>query len=85
MAAVEVTQLVERLQILTKSDKDDGNEGGVERLLHKQTQVLVQKLLANLESQSDIIIDFTSLKACLNPMGLGDSEQEQEDITTDQV
>ena len=38
---------------------------------------MVKNILASLKDQSEIVIDFTSLKTCLNPMGLGDANTEE--------
>lgn len=35
---------------------------------------LVKELQTNLHQQSDMVIDFSSLKICLNPMGIGDAQ-----------
>lgn len=42
----------------------------------------VKKLLAALQQQSDIVIDFSSLKNCLNPTGIGDGETAEQVHTT---
>jgi len=43
---------------------------------------LREKLQSNIEELTDLVIDFTSLKACLNPMGLTQDVQED---TSDEV
>ena len=45
---------------------------------------LLQKLLSSLENQTELMIDFTSLKSCLNPMGIEET-QEGEDASEDKV
>ena len=45
---------------------------------------LLQKLLSSLENQTELMIDFTSLKTCLNPMGIEET-QEGEDASEDKV
>lgn len=83
VAAVEVAQLVEILQKTNFPNSQQKDDQEVGHLMQQQeTQQLVQKLLVNLETQSDLIIDFTSLKACLNPMGLGGTE---DNMQADQV
>lgn len=45
---------------------------------------LTQKLLSSLGSQTELMIDFTSLKSCLNQRGHCEENQEGEDVS-DQV
>lgn len=39
---------------------------------------MVKKLLTDLSKQTDIVIDFSSLKTCLNPMGIEDLNEQQQ-------
>ncbi len=39
---------------------------------------MVEKLLTDLSKQSDIVIDFSSLKTCLNPMGIEESSEQKQ-------
>lgn len=41
------------------------------------TLTLVKKLLLELSNQSELVIDFSSLKTCLNPSGIENTPQEQ--------
>ena len=43
---------------------------------------LKERLQSSVEELTDLVIDFTSLKACLNPMGL---TQDSEEETSDEV
>lgn len=43
-----------------------------------QDNALVKGLLANLNKQSDLVIDFSSLKTCLNPLGIENTESEEQ-------
>ena len=36
------------------------------------------KLFTDLSKQSDIVIDFSSLKTCLNPMGIEESDKQEQ-------
>ena len=92
MSSVEVTALIKSIQEegqnTSSSDVSAINEPeecetdtsctGGKQILHKKD--LVVKLLANLENESDIIFDFTSLKACLNPTNIEDTDEEARDL-----
>ena len=77
MAALELTQLVRELKGAPLNSEEN-----LEPLMQ---ELLVQKLHECLGKMSDIIIDFASLKACLNPIGFLDADQDQESSKTYQV
>lgn len=37
---------------------------------------IVKRILTDLNKQSDLVIDFSSLKTCLNPLGIEESEEQ---------
>jgi dihydrodipicolinate reductase len=39
-----------------------------------QNNLVVKELLKKLNEQSDLVIDFSSLKTCLNPLGIEDAQ-----------
>ena len=41
---------------------------------------LVKRLLEELNKQPDLVIDFSSLKTCLNPLGIEDAQSEEPQV-----
>lgn len=52
-----------------------GNTKDHEQLILQSKNEIIKQLLASLEEQSDLVVDFTSLKTCLNPMGIGNDNK----------
>lgn len=49
-----------------------------------QDNVMVKTLIAKLSEQYDLVIDFSSLKTCLNPLGIEDTHS-QEQVHIDMI
>lgn len=45
-----------------------------------QNSTIVERLLAKLSLQSDLVLDFSSLKTCLNPLGIEDMQSDEQEL-----
>lgn len=43
-----------------------------------QHNTVAKTLVTKLNEQCDLVIDFSSLKACLNPLGIGDDKSQEQ-------
>lgn len=75
-AEVQVTHISQR-EIASQSECTKDETSGLspadsgENSLHQEEEALQQVL----NKQTDMVIDFSSLKSCLNPMGIRDKKE----------